>query len=1006
MFRKIFLYLLLYCLHTVAYAQDANYIFQRLGVKDGLFEETVHAVQQDARGFLWLNFRTLIQRYDGYRLLNFFPGAELPEGNVRALEIDNKNRLWLLSGDATLGYLDPDNFKYHPVKVNIPEGFSHTVTGMYVSRNKEIMLIWDKQGFITYNEKTGIADAANNPFSLPRGWKLVYIWQDASYNYWAGTSDGLVKYNSSTKTISYTGHNQDNDPAIKAFGQIKNITAYYIDRLKNYWAISWEGGLKIYSLNKNSGRQIEWSQKINSLQHKYYVPFGFNETSGNELWLTGSNLFCKINTEKETVQLIPQESAAEYSIIYDMIFSVYEDKEKNIWLGTNKGLFRFNPPGQLFKIVSNKKLSNSTKVATEVTDFLETGDHNFLVSTWGNGVFSYNSQFEPALSKNLPSQNFMDGAMVWSMLQRKNGDIWFAMQDGALAILKSGTKKPIQLLPPIVEGKTIRELSEDQNGNIWLGTQGGAVIKWEASEETFTKLLQTDAFISCIYIDNLNHAWIGTNKDGLYLLNSATGKILQHYTSAGASNKKLLINGVSDILQYNDSIMYIGGNGLSILNTKTNTFEYFTVAKGLPSAYITNILKDKNGYIWLTSGSGILSYHPSKRRLSHYGAKDGVPNFSFNPRAAGILQNGNIVFGTNKDFLVFNPNELTSKTYSAPKVHIAGIEIMGELKSVDSLVKMPIIELNAGQNALKVMVSNLQFKDYFQVQYMLEGIDQSWKPAEKTNTISYSYLPPGKYLLKICCFKEDGTPGEITFLAFHIAAPFYRQWWFYAILALAAGALFFWIDIERLKRRESEDKMRSNIAANLHQEVNTTLQNINILSEIATIKADKDVAKSKEFIEQINGMSKNMITVMDDILWSIDPANDSIEKTLLRMQEFIESLTNTYGIKISMLVDEKIKKLNLNMQIRHESFLLFRESIRKLVDAGVKDCMVHITSEKSAILFTIQWDNNALEQTKINQQLQKSGIEKRTGSVQGATIQLEAFSSHSILTLKIPVPNQ
>ncbi|MEI2748960.1 MAG: hypothetical protein V9E88_13185 [Ferruginibacter sp.] len=77
-------------------AQQPHYLFQRLGVKDGLFEDVVHSIQQDAKGFIWLNLRNLIQRYDGHRFMNFFPGIDLPEGNVRAMLIDKKNRLWLL----------------------------------------------------------------------------------------------------------------------------------------------------------------------------------------------------------------------------------------------------------------------------------------------------------------------------------------------------------------------------------------------------------------------------------------------------------------------------------------------------------------------------------------------------------------------------------------------------------------------------------------------------------------------------------------------------------------------------------------------------------------------------------------------------------------------------------------------------------------------------------------------------------------------------------------------
>lgn len=966
MHRKLLLYCFLYFTCFAAYAQERPYLFQRLSVKDGLFEETVHTVQQDSKGFLWLNFRSLIQRYDGSRFLNFYPGEQLPEGNIRAMAIDKKNRMWLLSGDATLGYLDPDNFKYHPAKVIIPKGFYHIVTGMYLNRNDEVMLVWYNQGFITYSNTTGTAAASNNPFALPNGWTPMHMWQDDALNFWTGTNNGLVKYNTIQKTISYSGHNEDNDPAITAFEKVKHINVLYLDQLKNFWVITWDGGLKILSYNINSGKQLDWTQKLNAAVNKYYVPFGFTETEGGHLWLTGSNLFCKINTVGESVQMIPQQSSEEYSILYDLIFTIYEDKEKNIWTGTNKGLFRFNPQAQLFSIFVNRRTPASAPVPAEITDFLETQNGELLVSTWGSGIFSYNKELQPVPSSNIFQQKSIGGTMAWSMIQRANGDVWCGMQNGVLYIFEAAKKKLTQLATPYAEGKTIRQLAKDNNGNIWIGTHGGALIQWSAALQTFTKYLQVDALISKLFVDARNQLWVGTDRDGLYCINSITGKVLQHYTSAAPESKKLLINGVSDILQYDDSMFYFAGNGLSILNTNTNSFTYFTIAKGLPSANISNLVKDNNGFIWMTSGSGILSYHPGKARLSHYDARDGLPNYSFGGGAAGVLKNGHILFGTNKDIIIFNPADLTKRIYLPPKIHITGIDIMGESKNVDSLSRLPAILLEPHQNSFRVFISALQYKDYSPVKYMLDGIDKSWKKADKTNTIEYNYLPPGKYILKTASFGEDGSPGEITSLTFYIAAPFYRQWWFYALITLAAGGLLFWLDNERVKRREKEQKMRGNIAGNLHKEVNKALSNINVLSEMAKLKADKDIEKSKEFIEQIHYKSQHMMVAMDDMLWSIDPVNDSMEKTVDRMQEYIASVNSRHAVNIVLPVDEQIKKLNPDMELRHELLLLFKYLISSIAEAGIRDCIIQMSAAKNQLVFGFHCNDNECRQQLNN----------------------------------------
>ena len=75
-----------------------------------------------------------------------------------------------------------------------------------------------------------------------------------------------------------------------------------------------------------------------------------------------------------------------------------------------------------------------------------------------------------------------------------------------------------------------------------------------------------------------------------------------------------------------------------------------------------------------------------------------------------------------------------------------------------------------------------------------------------------------------------------------------------------------------MKRIRSTQQIRSEIGFNLATDVTTTLSNINLMSEMAKRKADNDIERSKELIEQISEKSNNMITALDDMLWSIDPS--------------------------------------------------------------------------------------------------------------------------------------
>jgi signal transduction histidine kinase len=239
-------------------------------------------------------------------------------------------------------------------------------------------------------------------------------------------------------------------------------------------------------------------------------------------------------------------------------------------------------------------------------------------------------------------------------------------------------------------------------------------------------------------------------------------------------------------------------------------------------------------------------------------------------------------------------------------------------------------------------------------------------------------------------------------MSIRISPPFWKTWWFFSLLAIAIGGLFFWIDRERIKRNQMVQKMRSDIAGNLHEQVNTALNNINILSEMARLKADKDPEKSKEYIEQIHTRSHNMIIAMDDMLWSINPHNDNMVKTTERMREYIDALQNRYGVTISMDVDPKVESMELNMKLRHDAFLMFKEGIKNLVTVGAKNMNVYISIEKSYLIFTAQFDTEGCDMKQLNNLLHRVDLENKLTAM-NAGIDIAVHKTTSTITLEIPV---
>ena len=681
--KQVIIFLFLCCIGCCVRSQDQSYLFSSISVKDGLYQESVNLVQQDARGFIWIAAGEVLQRFDRYRFTNLSPSQTntfaLPPGNIRSLMIDKKNRLWMLKGDSSFGYINPDDFTFHKVRIVAPTRFNQLPTALHVAQDGTILLIYVGKGIITYNEKANEAAEKYNPFFLPQGWEPTHLYQDKELNYWLGTPKGLLKYNARNGKMSYNGHNEDNDPFIDRLKEFKDIGFVYIDIKKTIWFHTRQLPKSfVGSYNTQSRELTNWVDIMNKDKDSYYECQGVSETSDGSIWMAGPNFFARADETEKKIFHIKTNQADRNSIWYDNVYSLFEDREHNIWITTNKGLYYFNPNAQVFKTVPNRLLGKDVPYKAEVSDILELADGRILVATWGNGVFCYDKNFNPVID-NIFNQKAPSGlGLTWCLMQRKNGDIWCGIQAGNIEIYEAASGKNYRIQPKELEGRTVRQLAEDSAGNVWIGSHGGHLIKMDAQTKSFSLQHHFKAVISRLFIDRSRQLWVTTDSKGVYQLNPQNATIIAHYTSNSGPNKSMRINGAADITQLNDSTMVIVADGMYFLDLRSQTFNGHSKQNILPNNNVSNVVIDKHNNIWTTTGSGICSYHLPKSKLSIYTDVDGVRTYSFNVASSCRLRNGKIVFGTNHDCILFNPDEVLVNNYKVPVVQIAGISILNK----------------------------------------------------------------------------------------------------------------------------------------------------------------------------------------------------------------------------------------------------------------------------------------------------------------------------------------
>ena len=524
MFRPLFLLLSWFISLPVCGQINQQYIFHHISVREGLLANEVQAAVQDSKGFIWVASKNGLQRFDGARFLNFRhrqgDTLSIPHNNIMRLCFDKMDRLWLITSDFHLGYFDINKFKFHEVKISFRNKILARAEGdFYVDEKNNIMLVLNRYrneawGVVTYDENRHVFTTGDKRFGVPDDWHTGFLSIDSLHgNYWYATTNGLIKYNPASGNFNYRGHNPDNDTIINALQYFKETGHPLLDKNGNFWMTTFQDHQTvklIYYDRKNNtvtDRTHELDQAINKYNEIHNICLG---TEGS-VWLSGLNMLIRVN-DKNIFESVPDNAPDEFSIRFDDLYTFYKDREKNIWITTDKGLYWFNPTATLFNTITNKRPGSKVKYTPDVTDIKQLQNGNIIVSTWGSGIFEYDKNFEPVHS-TLVEQSLEKGeGMTWSVFQRPNGDVWRAHQDGWLFIYHAKNNTTEKFQDPVFNKKTIRQIAADRNGNLWLGTQGGALVKWTASTNTFTLMRKMDELVKRLYADKHGDIWVMAGK--------------------------------------------------------------------------------------------------------------------------------------------------------------------------------------------------------------------------------------------------------------------------------------------------------------------------------------------------------------------------------------------------------------------------------------------------------------------------------------------------------------
>jgi len=452
---------------------------------------------------------------------------------------------------------------------------------------------------------------------------VIAIDQD-NYGYlWFGTKYGLNKYNGTNFKIY-----KNNPVDERTIGSSDFIGALLCDNKKNLW-VGTLNGLDKYNPQNDSFEHIKRFKLTN------YI---FQDSKG-AIWVgTYTGVF--YSTDRKHLQFKKFDFKIP-SLNNKTVRTIYEDHQKNIWIGTTDGLIKLtwskgNYTSHLFGH-NNKEISSLSD--NYVTTITEDNHQRLWVGTRYGGLNLYNDADHTFkhFSHSAMCDNCLINNSVRKLLMDKNGQMWIGTQDG-LSILDvdhftftSYQHDPAD--PNSLSQNSIYDIFQDVYGSIWIGTYFGGVNVVYAFATPFN-IYQNDHnrnsissnVVSTIFEDNKHNLWIGTEAEGINYFDRGQDKFTSYKNIVNNTNS-LSSNLVKSIFADKSGIVWIGTSrdGMDRFDKVNHTFKHYKHDPNNPGSLSSNnivsIFQDSEGRFWVGTESGLNRFYPDKDKFENYNTK-------------------------------------------------------------------------------------------------------------------------------------------------------------------------------------------------------------------------------------------------------------------------------------------------------------------------------------------------------------------------------------------------
>lgn len=878
--NKRITYILLYicfCVTSIR-GQKANYqIFDNISL--GTEASVINCFLQDTEGMMWIGSNKGLFSYDGYSVQSHSTSDGKSNVWIYCGQIVNDTYLYLGTDDGMLIYdYKSDSYADSPVS------FPADIRSLALQGN--ILWIGTLNGLYNYNFDNHTLKLFDTKTYTHLTHSTIYsVIHSADNRIYVGTYNGLCRYES---------ENDEFERILLPATPHKNnqfINSLLEDTVRQCIWIGTEGSLFKYTPADGNVEQIETihANSVKSLA-----------LDGDRRLLIGTDNGLYIYKEEEPLLHTQHDSRNLQSLANNIVWNIFADRERNVWLGTNYGI-SLSHYSNIFRYMPIAQMTGTGEGNQFFSIFKDTRGNYWFGGS--NGIIRSEHPTENTQSAswykmgdtrhNLPHNRIRD------IYEDRNHELWIAT-DGSVNRYNYGTQQFIHYNIVDSTGRYnanwAYHLMEDKEGKLWIATCLGGIfvvdkekmMKSHAEHYVADYNFSTDNGLSGMFINQLipdheGNVWVLIYNNGIDKINTRTRKVTHLATDSLTGGNKpnfILCDEMGKIWAgFRSGVLHIDPRNNQIKIVRFGSFsnnEIFSMVEVEDCIWIST----SNGF-WAVEKKSLHArrFNPTSRRFTSM----------FYDSATREVYLGDV-----DGFAVTTPDILDMSPANRP-IMATALYINGKVTENDgkSIRYADHIELNHNQNNFAIEFSDLPYslEEKNKFVYRLNGVDRDWNLLKtNTNRITYNNLDYGNHILTVSKLDANGNPSKDAYtLGIRVTPPWYYTLWAKVIYFILLAGLIAWainffrmknrLRIERMEKEKILEQSRQKIDffTNLSHDLKTPLSLI--IAPISKLLPDVKNQQEKKLLE---GVQRNAIKLNSLIHQVLDFNRvDSNSNTLL-----------------------------------------------------------------------------------------------------------------------------